>query len=92
MGAPMQSPILLFLDTTALPACLLLLSAGKHLCIPASVVEGELDISGIGEMAREPYFWRLLWFTTWQALASTLLTLALGFAAGLRFFALRVPG
>ena len=41
-------------------------------------VDGELDLGGIGEMVREPYFWRLLWFTTWQALASMLLTLMLG--------------
>ena len=41
-------------------------------------VDGELDLGGIGEMVREPYFWRLLWFTTWQALASMLLTLVLG--------------
>jgi thiamine transport system permease protein len=41
-------------------------------------VDGKLDVSGIGEMVRAPYFWRLLWFTTWQALASTLLTLILG--------------
>ncbi len=33
---------------------------------------------GIGDVVRQPFFWHLLWFTTWQAVASTALTLAVG--------------
>jgi thiamine transport system permease protein len=32
----------------------------------------------IGETLGAPFFWQVLWFTTWQATASTLLTLAIG--------------
>lgn len=40
--------------------------------------EGTLNLAGIGALVQQAYFWRLLWFTTWQAAASTALTLALG--------------
>ncbi len=33
---------------------------------------------GIGALVRQGYFWQLIWFTIWQAAASTLLTLLLG--------------
>lgn len=33
---------------------------------------------GIITTLRQPFFWRVLWFTTWQAAASTLLTLLIG--------------
>jgi thiamine transport system permease protein len=40
--------------------------------------EGELDFTGVGATLASPAFWRVLWFTTWQAVASTALTLLLG--------------
>ncbi|MCB0160626.1 MAG: iron ABC transporter permease, partial [Caldilineaceae bacterium] len=40
--------------------------------------DGALNLAGIGALVRQPFFWRLLWFTTWQAAASTALTLLFG--------------
>ena len=40
--------------------------------------QGGLNLAGIGALVQQPFFWRLLWFTTWQAAASTALTLLLG--------------
>ena len=40
--------------------------------------DGGEPLAGVGAMARQPFFWRVLWFTTWQAAASTLLTLLIG--------------
>jgi len=39
--------------------------------------EGRLDTAALGELFRSAYFRRVLWFTVWQAVVSTLLTLAL---------------
>jgi thiamine transport system permease protein len=41
---------------------------------------GEVGVQdgGIAEIVQRPFFWRILWFTTWQAAASTLLTLSIG--------------
>ncbi|MCW5863821.1 MAG: iron ABC transporter permease [Anaerolineae bacterium] len=39
--------------------------------------EGRLDTAALGELFRSAYFLRVLWFTVWQAVVSTLLTLAL---------------
>ncbi len=39
--------------------------------------EGRLDTAALGELFRSAYFPRVLWFTVWQAVVSTLLTLAL---------------
>lgn len=33
---------------------------------------------GIVETVRQPFFWRVLWFTTWQATLSTALTILAG--------------
>jgi len=38
---------------------------------------GALDLSAVAKIVRESYFWRVLYFTFWQATVSTLLTLAL---------------
>ncbi|MFN8560831.1 MAG: hypothetical protein U0703_04205 [Anaerolineae bacterium] len=38
---------------------------------------GRLDLSGFAELVASPYYRDTLWFTTWQAAVSTLLTLAL---------------
>ena len=46
---------------------------------------GQLDLSGFGALLSRPYFGRVLWFTTWQAMASTALTLLLGMPAAYVF-------
>ena len=40
--------------------------------------DGAWNFAGIAETLSRPYFWRVVWFTTWQAVASTALTLVLG--------------
>jgi len=40
---------------------------------------GRPDLTAFGELFRSGRFWRVLWFTTWQAAVSTLLTLLLAF-------------
>lgn len=40
---------------------------------------GQPDLSVFGELLRSGRFWRVLWFTTWQAAVSTVLTLLLAF-------------
>ncbi len=54
--------------------------------------EGRWDLLPLGNLAREPYFGRALWFTTWQAAASTALTLLLGLPAAFVFARYRFPG
>lgn len=39
--------------------------------------EGRLDLGPFVEVSTSGYFWRVLWFTVWQAVASTVLTLGL---------------
>lgn len=39
--------------------------------------DGRLDLSSFVEVSTSSYFWRVLWFTVWQAVVSALLTLAL---------------
>ncbi len=46
----------------------------------------------ISELMRSRFFWQLLWFTTWQAAASTLLTLALGLPLAYLFAHYTFPG
>jgi thiamine transport system permease protein len=36
---------------------------------------GGLDLSGLGQLVADPYYLGVWWFTTWQAVVSTLLTL-----------------
>jgi thiamine transport system permease protein len=40
--------------------------------------QGKLDLSALAEIFGRRYYLRTLWFTTWQAVVSTALTLALG--------------
>ncbi|MGB5051244.1 MAG: hypothetical protein WBO46_20020, partial [Caldilineaceae bacterium] len=40
----------------------------------------------------QPFFWRVLWFTTWQAGASTLLTLLVGLPLAWLFARFDFPG
>jgi len=64
----------------------------------AAVVEesfapaGRLNLAPVASLWRDPYFVRVLWFTTWQAALSTLLTLALGMPAAFVFARYRFPG
>lgn len=53
---------------------------------------GQVDLSGLATLISRTYFARVLWFTIWQALASTLLTLALGLPAAYVFAHFEFPG
>lgn len=53
---------------------------------------GQLDLTPFADMIRQPYYWRLLWFTTWQAAVSTLLTLVPGLPAAYVFARFSFPG
>ncbi len=46
---------------------------------------GRIDLGPLATLWREPYFGRALWFTTWESVLSTLLTLALGMPAAFVF-------
>lgn len=54
--------------------------------------EGALNLSGLAELAGDPYYLGVLWFTTWQAIASTLLTLAAALPAAYIFARYRFRG
>lgn len=53
---------------------------------------GQWNLAGVGETLRQPYLWQVLWFTTWQALLSTLLTLLVGLPLAYLFARYRFPG
>jgi thiamine transport system permease protein len=48
--------------------------------------------AAIGALLRQPFFWQLLWFTTWQAAASTALTLLFGLPLAYCFAHYTFPG
>ena len=54
--------------------------------------EGKLDLAPLAALVQQPYYGRVLWFTTWQAVISTLLTLALGLPAAYVFARYTFPG
>jgi thiamine transport system permease protein len=54
--------------------------------------EGQLDLGGLQALWQRDYYARVLWFTTWQAAASTALTLALGMPAAFAFARYQFPG
>ncbi len=54
--------------------------------------EGRLNLAPLAALWREAYFGRALWFTTWQAVLSTALTLLLGMPAAFVFARYRFPG
>jgi thiamine transport system permease protein len=54
--------------------------------------EGQLDLSGFTQLITSPYYRDTLWFTTWQAAVSTLLTLALALPGAYVFARFRFPG
>jgi thiamine transport system permease protein len=53
---------------------------------------GLLDLTPFAALLDQPYFAQLLWFTTWQAVVSTLLTLVLGLPAAYVFARFSFPG
>jgi thiamine transport system permease protein len=53
---------------------------------------GLLDLTPFAALLEQPYFAQLLWFTTWQAVVSTLLTLVLGLPAAYVFARFSFPG
>ena len=54
--------------------------------------DGRLDLAPLAVLVQEPYYARVLWFTTWQAAVSTLLTLVLGLPAAYVFARYTFPG
>lgn len=56
------------------------------------VADGQLDLSGFARIVQTAYYRETLWFTTWQAALSTLLTLALALPAAYVFTRYRFPG
>ncbi len=54
--------------------------------------EGRLDLSPLARLVTSSYYLETLWFTTWQAAVSTLLTLALALPAAYVFARYRFPG
>lgn len=54
--------------------------------------EGEVAWQPLRELVRTPYYWRVLWFTTWQAAVSTLLVLLLALPTAYVFARYRFRG
>lgn len=54
--------------------------------------EGRLDLAGIGQMVSQPYFWKVIWFTSWQAVVSTILTLICSLPLAYLFARVQFPG
>ena len=53
---------------------------------------GQLDLSGFAQILTTPYYRNTLWFTTWQAALSTILTLALALPGAYVFARYQFPG
>ena len=56
------------------------------------VGQGAVVLKSIRTLLAQPFLWRVLWFTTWQAAASTLLTLLLGMPLAFLFARYTFPG
>lgn len=56
------------------------------------VPEGRLELGGFGEIVSSAYYRDTLWFTLWQAILSTLLTLALAIPGAYVFVRYQFPG
>lgn len=54
--------------------------------------EGQVDVAATLEVFTKPYFWRVLWFTVWLAVASTILTLVVGMPGAYIFGRYDFPG
>ena len=72
---------------------------GLFFFYPLAAVVGEsfapggwLDLTPVMTLWRQAYFGRALWFTTWQAVLSTILTLVIGVPAAFVFARYRFPG
>ncbi|GIV78314.1 MAG: iron ABC transporter permease [Litorilinea sp.] len=63
-----------------------------HILATSFRPEGTWTLRGIEQTVRQPFFWKVLWFTTWQAAASTGLTLILGLPVAYLFARYRFPG
>lgn len=53
---------------------------------------GQLNLGGIVEQLAQPFLWKVLWFTIWQAAASTILTLLGGLPLAYIFARYHFPG
>ncbi len=62
----------------------------RILQLSLAATEGEWTV--LRDLLAAPFFWQLLWFTTWQAVASTALTLALGLPLAYLFAHYEFPG
>ncbi|MBN1811115.1 MAG: iron ABC transporter permease [Anaerolineae bacterium] len=54
--------------------------------------EGHLDLAALETLLGKPYYLRILWFTIWQALVSTLLTVGLALPGAYVFARYEFPG
>jgi thiamine transport system permease protein len=54
--------------------------------------EGHLDLSALEKLVQTPYYLRTLWFTIWQAVVSTLLTVGLALPGAYVFARYEFPG
>ncbi len=54
--------------------------------------KGQLDLSGFAQLVTSAYYRKTLWFTTWQAALSTILTLALAIPGAYVFTRYQFPG
>jgi len=54
--------------------------------------DGRLDLSALEKLIQTPYYLRTLWFTIWQALVSTLLTVGLALPGAYVFARYEFPG
>ncbi len=54
--------------------------------------EGQVNVAAALEVFTKPYFWRVLWFTLWLAVVSTILTLAVGMPGAYVFGRYDFPG
>ncbi len=54
--------------------------------------QGHLSLEGVEQLVSSPYYLHILWFTTWQAALSTLLTIAIGLPGAYIFARYDFPG
>ena len=54
--------------------------------------DGHLDLAALEKLIQTPYYLRTLWFTLWQALVSTLLTVGLALPGAYVFARFEFPG
>lgn len=56
-----------------------------------AIFRATLSLAAVIELLQQPYIWRVIWFTGWQALLSTALTLAIGLPLAFLFARYRFP-